>query len=437
MVSKKPDSNIEFESFSTIVKQGLIIIFIFFFVLGIWSIFGKINGAVVVPGIVKIDTERKKVQHLEGGIIDKILVREGEHVQQGQALILLKSALADSNVDMVNKNLILYLAARNRYEAEKNNFSEIKWDKELLDLIQKYKNSEVLHNEVKSFEARYDSYQSKLKLFDSQIKQLSSQIMGMREELDAENAIIRAFSEELLSKRALVKQKYLEKTQVLSLERDIAMHKGRCGQLRQSIAASEQQREGLQIQKEALVIELKKEAANNINQLDSKIIQAREQLQPLQDTKERLQIVAPVSGKIVGLQVHSAGGVIAPGQELMDIVPENSPMIAEVHIPVDKIADVYLGQEAQAQLDAFDRTTPLIAAKVVHIAADRQEEQTGMGEVPFYLSYIQLFPESINNPDIYISPGMPITAFITTKKKTILYYILEPLIKSWDMALRE
>ena len=155
--------------------------------------------------------------------------------------------------------------------------------------------------------------------------------------------------------------------------------------------------------------------------------------------KTRLEILAPVDGRIVGLQVHSPGGVIQPGQALMDIVPEGSPLVAEAHIPVDKITEVYVGQEAQAQLDAFERnTTPMIPAKVLHIAADRQEEQTSMGNVPFYLSILKFSPESAKGADgVYLSPGMPVIAFITTKKQTILSYMLEPLLRNWDRALRE
>lgn len=205
------------------------------------------------------------------------------------------------------------------------------------------------------------------------------------------------------------------------------------------MAAAEQEKSGLLLRKEALTIVIMEEAASEMNALDSKILQTREQLRPLRDTQQRLSVTAPVDGRIVGLQIHSQGGVVAPGQQLMDIVPENSPLIAEVHIPVDKITDVHVGQDAQAQLDAFDRNAvPLIPAKVLHIAADRQEEQTSMGTMPFYLSHIQIFPESVETAEkVYLSPGMPVTIFITTKQQTILNYMLEPLLRNWDRALRE
>ena len=340
---------------------------------------------------------------------------------------------------MANKNLILFLAARNRYEAEKSLFQPIRWDSELLELAKRYNSRDVLESEQKMFEARRASYQSQVELLDSQIAQVSQQILGLREEMNAEKAIIATLAEELKAKRILVEKKYLEKSQVLELERQLATHRGSHGKLRQTIAATEQEKSGLQLQKEGLTIGIIEQAAKEMNDLDSKILQTREQLRPLRDTQERLEVVAPVSGRIVGLEVHSPGGVISPGQKLMDIVPEDSPLVAEVHIPVHEIADVHVGREAQAQLDAFDRsTTPLIPAKVISIAADRQEEQTSMGMVPYYLCYVQLFPESADTSrEIYLSPGMPVTIFITTRKQTVLSYILEPLLRNWDRALRE
>lgn len=434
-----PDPDGPDEGFRPIIRQGLVVILLFFGILGGWAVFGKISGAVVVPGTIIIDTERKTVQHLEGGIIDSIHVREGSRVHAGQPLITLRSVTVNSSVDMANKNLILLLAAKNRHEAEKALFQPIRWDSELLELAKRYDSGDVLESEQKMFEARRASYQSQTELLDSQIAQISQQILGLQEELNAEKAIIATLTEELGAKRVLVAKKYLERSQVLELERQLATHKGSHGKLRQTIAATEQEKNGLLLQKEGLTIGVIEQAAKEMNDLDSKILQTREQLRPLRDTQKRLEVLAPVSGRIVGLEVHSPGGVISPGQKLMDIVPENSPLVAEVHIPVNEIANVHVGQAAQAQLDAFDRsTTPLIPARVISIAADRQEEQTSMGMVPYYLCYVQLFPESAETAQpIYLSPGMPVTIFITTRKQTVLSYMLEPLLRNWDRALRE
>ena len=435
----RPDDHEELEDFASIIRQGLLVLFLFFGVLGSWAVFGKISGAVVVPGTVIIDTERKTVQHLEGGIVGVIHVREGERVREGQPLISLQSVTVSSAVDMADKNLTLFLAAKNRYQAEKKLFEPIRWDEELLELVRRHGSQDVLDSEEKMFEARRASYNSQVDLLHSQITQVTQQLLGLQEEMKAERAVIAALTEELQAKRALVAERYLEKSQVLELERQLATHRGTHGKLRQAIAATRQEKSGLLLQKEGVTIGVIEQAAREINDLDSKILQIREQLRPLQDTQRRLVIAAPVSGRIVGLEVHSPGGVISPGQRLMDIVPDDSPLVAEVHIPVEKIADVFVGQEAQAQLDAFDRSvTPLVPAKVLHIAADRQEEQTSMGMVPYYLCHVRMFPESTDMPEgIYLAPGMPVTIFITTRKQTVISYIMEPLLRNWDRALRE
>ena len=180
------------------------------------------------------------------------------------------------------------------------------------------------------------------------------------------------------------------------------------------------------------------EATSEAGKLENEIIQTRERIRPLRDAKKRLQVKAPVSGKVVDLKVHSRGGVVRPGEPLMDIVPHDTPLIVETQVPINKITEVYIGQDALVQLDAFDtRIIPHIPAKVTYISADRLEDRTASGTMPYYLCYVVIDPQALKDAKLYLSPGMPATVFITTKKRTVLYYMFEPLIKSWDRSLRE
>lgn len=421
-----------------IIRQGLFVIVMFFGVLGCWAAFGTISGAVVAPGKVKIETERKTVQHLEGGIVDSILVREGDEVSAGQTLIVLESVQVDSGVDMVNKQLISLLAAQARLRAEKDMQSVIVWPEELTPLADQYKARDLLDNEQKIFVARREAVQGQISMLQSQIAQIQAQISGLEEQYNAEAVIIRTLQEELTAKRKLFKERYLEKSQILELERMLATHQGSRGQLKQAIAESHQKHDETKLRIVDLTNRFVEEATNKLGQVDTDISQAREKLRPLKNAKKRLSVVAPVSGKVVGLQVHSKGGVVRSGEPLMDIVPADNPMIVEVQVPVNKIADVHVGQEAQVQLDAFDvRLTPLLKAKVVYLSADRLEEKTISGSMPYYLSYVEVDSKSIEEAEVYLSPGMPATVFITTKDRTVLNYMLEPLLKNWDRALRD
>ncbi len=421
-----------------IVRQGLTILFLFFGVLGVWAFFGEISGAVVGPGTIKVETERKTVQHLEGGIVESILVKEGDEVKEGQVLIELTSVQVDASESMLRKELVAKGAALMRARVEKEFGEELQWSPELTDLAERVNSLDVLRNEEKIFQARKEALRGQISLLESQLAQLAAQINGFEDQLKAESTIVRTLEEELAAKRQLYKERYLEKSQILELERNLATHKGERGRLRQTIAETKQRSDELRLRIADTRNRFVEEATKSAGDLENEIIQIRERLRPLRDAQQRLQVTAPVSGKVVDLKVHSRGGVVRAGDPLMDIVPHDTPLIVETHVPINKITEVYVGQDALVQLDAFDtRIIPHMPAKVVYISADRLEDKTSSGSTPYYLCHVVIDPEPLKEANLYLSPGMPATVFITTKKRTVMYYILEPLIKNWDRALRE
>ena len=192
---------------------------------------------------------------------------------------------------------------------------------------------------------------------------------------------------------------------------------GERGRLRQAIAETKQRDAELRLRMEDLRNRFVEEATSEAGKLENDIIQTRERIRPLRDAKKRLQVKAPVSGKVVDLKVHSRGGVVRPGEPLMDIVPHDTPLIVETQVPINKITEVYIGQDALVQLDAFDtRIIPHIPAKVTYISADRLEDKTSAGTMPYYLCYVVIDPQALKEAQLYLSPGMPATVFITTKK---------------------
>lgn len=430
--------NDDIEDPRRIIRQGLLVILLFFGGLGLWAVFGHITGAVVAPGKIKIETERKTVQHLEGGIVDAILVREGEEVKEGQPLILLESVQVDASASLLQKQLVTQTAAQLRAEAEKSLQSELVWPGELRDMAVQAHCEDVLDNEQRNFQARGEALRGQISLLESQLAQVGAQIAGYEDQIRAETKIIATLREELNAKRQLFDERYIEKSQILELERTLAGHEGSRGSMKQSVAEARQRSAELHLRIADARNRFVEQATAEINALQNEIIQTRERIRPLLDAKKRLQVVAPVAGRVVDLKVHSRGGVVRPGEPLMDIVPQDNPLIVEIQVPVNKITEVHIGQDAMVQLDAFDtRLVPHIAAKVTYISADRLEERTNMGIMPYYLCYVEIDPASLEKEQLYLSPGMPATVFITTRKRTVLYYILEPLLKNWDRALRE
>ncbi|MFG6374745.1 MAG: HlyD family type I secretion periplasmic adaptor subunit [Desulfovibrio sp.] len=445
---KKPQENLPdipdlpespgIESPKHIVRQGLWLILIFFGIFGIWSFFGHISGAVVAPGTIKIENERKIVQHLEGGIVEDILVREGEEVKAGQPLVVLESVSVDANTNITRKQALDLEARRTRLIAEKDHLDRLEWTQGVRDQANELNALDVLSNEEKVFATRRNTLNNQVELLKTQLAQLKAQERGLEDQLKAEGAILSALREELSAKRQLYKERYLEKSQILALEREVAGHQGSQGRLRQSIAESRQKAAELNLRIEDVTGRFVEDSTRELTQVENELTQARERIRPLADAKKRLQITAPVAGKVVDLKIHSRGGVVHPGETLMDIVPHDNPLIIETQVPVNKITEVYVGQPAMVQLDAFDTNLiPHMPGKVTYVSADRLEQPSYGGNMPYYLCYVEVDPAALKENDLYLSPGMPATVFITTTEKTVIYYIFEPLIRNWDRALRE
>ncbi len=427
----------ELENPRKIIRQGLLVIFFFFGILGVWAFFGHIQGAIVAQGRIKVEDERKIVQHLEGGIVDEILVQEGQEVVQGEPLIILQSVQTDSSESALRKELAALNAQKERYTAEKDGKKSFSWSDELKEMAKNCQSLDVLANEEKIFATRQQTLQTQVSLLDSQVGQLKSQIAGLEDQLKAEVHIISTLQEELAAKRRLHKDRYVDKTQILSLERDLAGHQGTRGRLRQQIAELKQRGAELNLRITEVTGRFVEEATKSLGDIETHIIQSQERLRPLADASSRLQIKAPVSGRVVDLKVHSHGAVVRPGETLMDIVPHDNPLIVETQVPINKITEVYIGQFAHVQLDAFDtRMFPQLPGRVTYISAD-SVTSPDYGNERFYLCHVEIEPEGLKDESLYLAPGMPATVFITTTERTIVYYMFEPYIKSWQRALRD
>ncbi|MDR3088241.1 MAG: HlyD family type I secretion periplasmic adaptor subunit [Desulfobulbaceae bacterium] len=435
---KPPAARRDIENPRRIIRQGMLIILLFFGVLGVWAAVCHITGAVVAQGAIKIESERKTVQHLEGGIVEAIHVREGEAVKEGQPLVTLESVQIDASEQALAKQLIAQLAARARFAAEKEGLANLVWPRELSALIHDAEDRDTLNNEEKLFHARMESLSGQVSLLNAQLAQVKEQIIGSQEIIKAENSIIAALDEELRAKRQLYEEQYLEKSQILELERTLASHQGERGRQTAAIAEAKQKDAELRLRIVDTEQRFMAEAVDKLATLDNEILQTREKIRPMRDAQKRLTITAPVSGRVVDIKVHSRGGVIRSGEPLLDIVPLDNPLIVEARLPVNKITEVYPGQKALVKLDAFDaRITPYIDGRVTYVSADRLEEKTDAGAVPYYLGWVELDKKSLAAANMYISPGMPATVFLTTKERTVLYYTFESLLKGWERALRD
>ena len=432
-----PKLNVTFADSKHIIGAGLGIILVFFGIGGAWISLAEISGAVISSGEVRIDTERKTVQHLEGGIIKDIYVRNGDKVEAGQTLITLDSSRVVSQTEQVQLRLAAARLADTRLQAERSVQEQVDWPS-AYPSIKPHKFAELLESAQKVFASRRQALTEQTSLLEKQIDQLEQQDNSFVGRLQAEEKIIGALKEELEAKQVLYESQYIDKTRILELERGIAEHEGTLAQFYGSRAELRERIAELGLRISALQSEYRQKAIEEHNENQQQMYDLQQQLLPLLDASKRLNITAPVSGEIIAMQIHSVGGVIRPGEPILDIVPEDSPLIVECNIQVTDITNVYKGQDADVQLLAFEqRTTPKIPGKVVYISADRIMRKTPYGEQPTYIVHVELDKDELNKNDLYISAGMPASVFIKTEPRTVLEYMLEPLKENFDRALRE
>jgi epimerase transport system membrane fusion protein len=421
------------------IIAGLVVIALFFGGLTAWSIFFPFQGAVIAPGTVKVLGERKVVQHLEGGIIEKIRVKEGQLVAAGDPLIELKSSQIVSNVELLQGRLWAKLAEAARLQAEVTMADGITWPEELIAVENLPEVADLVSKEKDIFTYRRSDLQGKIHLYNSQIKQLGNRIEGAKEESASVDAIIANLIEDLESKRPLLKEQFMGKTDILQLERSLSEYRGRQGKLKQDIAAFHQQIEELKLRIVDIQNQYRESAMSQLGEVKENVFELREQIKPQLDARQRLTVRAPISGVVINMRVHSEDtGVISPGMPLLEIVPSVSKLVVTAQVRPQDITSVKEGQPTRVQLSAFQRkSTPPVMGQVIHVSPDLIMPEQGTQGLPHYEVHVEVDPADLAEKQAYLSPGMPVACYITTDTRTVISYLLGPLLKNVDMALRE
>lgn len=421
------------------IVAGILVIGLFFGGLTVWSVYFPFQGAVIASGVVKVSGERQTVQHYEGGMIDKIFVQDGSKVAAGEVLIQLKSTQVTSNVDLLEGRMQAKMAEAARFKAEAVMQSAIDWPEEFVNQPDDSKIGKIKSAEQDIFVSRRADLQGKSELYRSQILQLKNRIDGARQELKSSTEIIQNLEEDLKSKLPLLKEQYIGKTNILELQRSLSEYMGRKGKLNQDIAQFHQMIEELKLRIVDLETQYKDQAVARLSELNDLIYELREQIKPQLDAQERLKIRAPVSGIVLNMQIHSEEtGVVRPGMPLLDIVPEGSSLIIKAQVRPQDIISVKTGQDTKVAISAFHRNaTPPVNGYVTYVSPDLITQESPRGTMSYYEVHVEVDEEDLKAKNAYLSPGMPVSCYITTDKRTVISYLLGPLLQSVDTALRE
>lgn len=426
-----------FSKFRGLATLGVGIVGLFIVGLGGWSVLAPLESAAIAAGFVEVETRRKTIQHLEGGIVGEILVKDGDYVTEGQVLLRLDGVKARTQLAALKGQLWDALAREARLLAERDANLSIVFPATLAQQVDDPAVQLILAGQNKIFEARGSVLSSKTALIGQRIAQIREEIVGLRAQESATRKRVGLLNQEIVGIRDLVNKGYVPKPRLLALERELVDSEGRLGELIAQIARSRQAIAESEISILSLQNDSQNEIAQSLRDTQNQIHDLREQIQAANHVLTRTEVRAPEAGVVTDLRVHTPGGVVAAGQPLLDLVPQKDRLVVTAQIRPEDIDLVRPGLAALVQLIPYrQRRTPPIDSTVTYVAADRLLDQT-TGQ-PYYAARIEVDQAMLEALDgVEMVPGMPAEVLIKTGETTVAFYALAPILDSFNRAFRE
>jgi HlyD family secretion protein len=404
---------------------------------GAWAELTNINGAVIANATIIAESYSKRVQHQTGGIVSKILIKDGDRVTAGQALIVLDPTDAKSELAIIENTLDELQVKKSRLEAQRDGFKELK----LPDTISAKKGdpkiAEIISGQLKLLQSTAESTQGKLEQLKQQVEQMKEQIGGIEAQMESKKQQGGFIKEELAGLKKLQAKGLVPNSRILGVEREAARLDGENGELRASKASALNRIGEVELRALQLQEDVRTEALTDLRDAEAKIGEMQERRISLSSKLTRTTINAPITGTVYQMAVHTEGGVIGPGETLMLIVPEGDDLVLQAQVSPNDIDQVTKGQRAKVRFPSFNsRTTPEIYGEVQQIAADISRNDNN--SPPFYAVRLVLSAKEIAKlGDNKLKPGMNAEAFIETSSRSPMSYLLKPLFDQFSHAMRE
>lgn len=418
---------------------GLAVFVGFFVILLGWAAVAPLASAAFANGMVEIEGKRKTVQHKEGGVVKAVLVREGQAVEAGEPVILLDDTQPRALHALLLEQQRALKAQIARLEAELSDADTVTFPEDLLaDAAGDPAVQRLIDGQRETFEARRTLMQSQLETFEQRRRQLVEQIGSFRAQIESKQRQIALLRDELKGVRELQQKGHAPMTRVRALERAMAALEGEVGEYQGRIAQAQENDAELEAQIAALLRSRVSEAAEKLPELRSQLYALGERLVATGDILDRTVIRAPTSGRVLGLNVHTVGGVVNPAQPLMDIVPDQKELVVKAALPTTAIDDVHTGMEAEVTFNAFSsRFTERILGRIVNISADAKENREA-GQL-FYELVVVVPEEELKKlgEGVELQPGMPVTVKVVTGSRSALSYFVRPITRTFDKAFTE
>lgn len=406
---------------------------------GTWAVMSNLAGAVIATGRIEVDRNRQVVQHIDGGIVSEILVDEGDTVELGMPLIKLDASELGSQLAITEGQLFEVMARRGRLEAERDGTDAIVFDPLLISLAEESPDViDFLLGQRRLFNARKESVAREIDQLEKRRNQIDEQIIGVQAQQNSMRLQLELIEQELTSQQSLLDRGLAQAGTVLNLRRTQADLGGRLGEL----VASEAQARGriteLDIEILKLGTQQREEAITRLRDLRFQEVELAENRRSLLKRLERLDITAPVSGIVYGLEVHTPRSVIRAAEPVLYLVPQDRPLVIAAEVALTDVDQIYVGQTVTLRFSALDqRATPELYGTVAQVSADAFEDETS--RVSYYRAEIRLDPGELERlpENAVLIPGMPVESYIRTEERSPLTYLIKPFADYFVQAFRE
>lgn len=422
-------------------RTSVIIMLATSFIILVFGSLVPVESAAIAKAQVVVLSNRKTVQHLEGGIVRKLLVKDGDVVKVGQPLLELSDVAPKANRSLLQNQLFVEQATQARLLALRNESPKLQFSADATEAAKHDPELEMMLREQASlFSSQRASYLDKAKTLRLKILQTRKQIEGLQSQVKSATGQISYISDEIQTVSKLVADGLATKPRLLALQRERERLIGDKGQYLADIAKAEQSINETEVQLLNLKNEFNTENADQIKDAHGKISDVQERLRAARDVVDRTIVAAPSEGIVTGLKFHTEGGVIAPGTPILDIIPQTETLVLEAQINPLDIDVVTPDLTARVIFSAYrSRALPQLEGKVTKVSADTFTEQQGLGEASYYKAQVAVDPEQLKRlaPQIKLYPGMPAEVYIHTGSRSFLGYLFAPITDGLHKAFKE
>jgi len=415
---------------------GYLSIAVVFAGFAMWSTLAPLGGAAIAPGRVSVESESKPVQHLEGGIVREILVKEAQTVEEGEILFRLEPVQAQANADLLRKQLDAALAQDARLVAERDEAKEIAFAEELLGRRHIPETATIIADQRVQFTQRMNALRNELGIYTAKLQQASREISGRKARLAADEAQLASYRSEIATLMPLYQKQLVTAPRMRGLERERDRLQGEIGMIRAEIERFEQSMQEIQLQLEQARQHQRETVLQQLAEVRARISDVKEKLAIASDVLKRVEVRAPRKGIVQAIKVHATGAVVKPGETIAEVVPVGDSLILAARVSPLNIQDVGAGHSAEVRFVSFGKNAPPMFGRVESVSADTLLDETT--HQPYYLARVRMndgaVPRELASK---LTPGMPADVLISTGERTMLQYLLQPISDRFAKSMRE